>query len=233
MKYNLRTFKLMLSLIKEDMILMLILVAPILAGLAIRFVVPVAASFVLVIKDYYLVFDIFYSALAPMLFAYVATMVVLEERDNKITPYYAITPQGTKGYIVSRFIIPAVLAFIITLVLLPLFSLTGVCGLQLIFMAFTGTCEGLIIALLMVAFSTNKLEAMAISKLASIVIMAAAVPFFIKSSIQYVLFPLPSLWISKFLLEEKFYFAVIAIALHVIWIYSLIRYIENKSLASR
>ena len=62
--------------------------------------------------------------LSPVMFCFVAAMVILEETDDHITGYLFITTLGRKGYLAARLGLPAVISFIITLVLLPIFRLT-------------------------------------------------------------------------------------------------------------
>ena len=62
--------------------------------------------------------------------------------------------------------------------------------------------QGIIISLLILTFSSNKLEGMAVTKLSTLMVCGAVIPFFIKHDLQYVLFPLPSFWIGKTICEN-------------------------------
>ncbi|MGN1164901.1 MAG: ABC transporter permease, partial [Lachnospiraceae bacterium] len=46
---------------------------------------------------------------------------MLEEHDDHIDSYLFVTGLGRKGYFVSRILLPAIIAFVITVALLPVF----------------------------------------------------------------------------------------------------------------
>ena len=84
----------MLRLIRQDRMLLAAGLAPFLAGLAIRFAVPLAESGLIrltgteaVLAPYYALFDLFFACLTPAMFCFIAAMVMLEERDDHIDRY--------------------------------------------------------------------------------------------------------------------------------------------------
>lgn len=91
-------------------------------------------------------------------------MVMLEERDDHIDRYLFITGLGKRGYYISRIVIPAFGALAVTVILLPIFGLTDLSFLEIFFLALAGTLQGIIIALMVIRLSSNKLEGMAITK---------------------------------------------------------------------
>lgn len=212
--------------------------APILAGLLFRFVLPLLEAALTerfpipaVISPYYVLFDIFFAMLTPAMFCFVSAMVSLEERDEKTAVYLFITPLGKKGYLAARFGIPAAAAFLATAVLLPVFKLTPLSPSEIALLAAAGTLQGIIIALLILTISSNKLEGMAVAKLSSLMIFGAAIPFFIKDGVQYAVFPLPSFWIGKAILENIPFYMLPAFILSAVWIYFLSkRYFPGQSL---
>lgn len=133
---------------------------------------------------------------------FIAAMVMLEERDEQIDRYLIVTGLGRKGYFASRIVIPALLAFAVTAVLLPLFNLTALSAAEVFFFSLTGTVQGVLMALLIVSFSSNKLEGMAATKLFSLMIFGAVVPFFVPSPVCFFFAFLPSFWMGKAILEN-------------------------------
>jgi hypothetical protein len=61
------------------------------------------------------------------------------------------------------------------------------------------------LALLIVAFSHNRVEGMALAKLSGVFLLGLPVPFFLSSGVQYLFSPLPSFWIAKFCLWRQFF----------------------------
>ena len=77
---------------------------PILCGILFKGGVPLLEEMLcgyfnkkVVLVPYYRLIDIGYSLLAPAMFCFVSAMVVLEERDEGLASYSAITPLGKKG----------------------------------------------------------------------------------------------------------------------------------------
>lgn len=220
----------MLAYMRRDMILFAACLTPILAGFLFRFATPLLETALTgwlhtpeVLPPYYALIDIFFAMLSPVMFCFISAMVSLEEVDEKTAAYLFVTPLGRNGYLAARFCIPAVAAFLVTVVLLPIFKLTSLSLINIVLFAAGGTLQGTIIALLILTFSTNKLEGMAVTKLSSLMIFGAAIPFFIKHNIQYVISLLPSFWIGKAAFENKLFYMLPAITLSMIWIFVLFK----------
>lgn len=225
MKAIYRSFLNMLKFIRRDMMLIAALAAPFLAGIAIRFIVPFIEKTLIgftgmnaVISPYYGLFDILFASVAPAMFCFIAAMVMLEERDEHIDRYLFITGLGKSGYIVSRIVIPALFSFAITAALLPVFGLTAPSAAQILLLSLTGTLQGITIALLVVTLSSNKLEGMAITKLSSLIIFGAAVPYFVPTPFSFFAFLLPSFWIGKAIIENNMIFMLLSIIAAGCWI---------------
>ena len=61
----------------------------------------------------------------------------------------------------------------------------------------------MIVALLVIALSANKLEGMAVTKLSSLIILGAVVPWFVPAPLCFGLSFLPSFWMGKAMLESR------------------------------
>lgn len=215
---------------RRDMMLFAACLAPVFAGLFFRFAIPFLEAVLTdhfhmpeVISPYYKLIDVTFVMLSPTMFCFVSAMVSLEEADEKTAVYLFITPLGKTGYLSARFGVPAIIAFLVTVILLPVFKLTTFTPIAILYLAAGGTLQGIIVALLILTLSSNKLEGMAITKLSTLAICGAAVPFFIKDNLQYVLIPLPSFWIGKAACENLFLYMLPAFALSAIWICFLLK----------
>lgn len=156
--------------------------------------------------------------IAPTMFCFVTAMVMLEEHDDRIDEYLIVTGLGKSGYLASRVFLPAAIAFVVTLVLLPLFHLTELTVLETLFLSLAGTLQGSIIELLIVTLSSNKLEGMAITKMATMMILGAFLPYFMSHPIQYVASILPSFWAAKAIYEQNVLFMLPAVGTAGVWI---------------
>lgn len=226
----------MLAYMRRDRMLFAACLAPVLLGFLFRFAIPlIEAAFTdwfhvsAIIVPYYALIDIFFAMLPSVMFCFVSAMVSLEEADEKTAAYLYVTPLGRKGYLVARLGIPSVAAFPVTIVLLPVFKLTSLSAADIILLAAEGALQGIIISLLIVTFSSNKLEGMAVTKLSTLMVCGAAIPFFIKHNVQYVISPLPSFWIGKAINENMPFYMLPAFALSAMWICFLFKRYLRKS----
>lgn len=228
----------MAAAMRQDMMLLAACLTPILTGLFLRFAIPaleavLTARFHLpsVISPYYRLIDLFFTMLSPTMFCFVSAMVSLEEIDEKTATYLFITPLGKTGYLSARLGIPALTAFLVTMILLPVFGLTAFSPIAVFLFAAGGTLQGLIIALFVLTLSSNKLEGMAVTKLSTLLIAGAAIPFFIKGNVQYVLFLIPSFWIGKAACGDTLLYLLPTLALSAMWICFLLKqYLRKFSL---
>lgn len=225
----------MLKFIRHDMMLFAAGLAPLLAGVAIKFGVPFMEKMLVsytgaeeILAPYYGLFDIFFASIAPAMFGFIAAMVMLEEHDDHIDRYLFITGLGRNGYLVSRIMIPALCSFVVTAALLPVFRLSALSAAGIVWLALTGTLQGIIIALLIVALSSNKLEGMAITKLSALMILGAVVPYFVPKPVCYCLSILPSFWIGKAILENALIYMMMSVLVAGIWILALLRVFYRK-----
>lgn len=226
----------MLSYMRQDKMLFAASLTPLLAGLLFRFAIPFTEAALTdyfhisaIISPYYVLIDIFFAMLSPTMFCFISAMVSLEEADEKTAAYLFVTPLGKTGYLAARFGIPAAAAFLVTVILLPVFKLTTLSPIAIFLLAAGGTLQGMIVALLVLTFSSNKLEGMAVTKLSMLTVFGVVIPFFIKNKVQYMSFPLPSFWIGKAACENSLLYILPAFALSVLWICFLLKqYLRKK-----
>lgn len=220
----------MLLFVRRDRMLFASCFAPILAGLFFKFAIPAFERALVdrmgssgVLATYYGVFDLFFSMLTPVMFCFAAAMVILEEHDDHVEPYLFVTSLGRKGYLISRIGIPAAIAFLVTCILLPIFELTTLSVITIGFLSIMGALQGVIIALLIVTLSANKLEGMAVAKGAALTILGALAPYFVPSPMQYLLMFLPSFWVGKAMIDCKSIYMLLSILLATVWIMLLMK----------
>ena len=234
-KNILRSFFMMMKFIKKDSMLIAASFAPVLAGIAIKCGIPylekILTSYLkkeFILSPYYSLFDIFFASLTPCMFCFIAAMVILEEHDDHIQSYLFITALGKTGYFFFFFVIPLAISFVITAVLLPIFSLTKIKTGMIFLTSFFTALEGIIVALLVTAFSSNKLEGMAVTKLSTITIFGSVAPYFIPGKYAYIISFLPSFWIGKSFMENNPLFMTAGIFESFIYIFFLFRKLLKK-----
>lgn len=121
--------------------------------------------------------------------------VILDEKDEQVLSYLAITPLSRALYLSYRLITPLLvtlcigaLAVFITGIPLPLkYLLLGLCIAAL---------EALICSLLLASFAQNKVEGLAYSKLLGVFLLGPFIERLGESPWQYLACTLPPFWLS-------------------------------------
>jgi fluoroquinolone transport system permease protein len=215
--------------------LVAVCIATVLTAFFIRFGVPAIEGILCgyfqkaaILADYYLLFDLLLALITPYMLCFASAMMMLTEYDENMASYLSVTPVGKRGYILSRLVLPAVIALIVSIVLIHWFSLT-IWPLGIILLTCILTClVSIAVALLLFAFSHNRVEGMAMAKLSGLLMLGLFVPFFLLPDIQYLFSPLPSFWITKFCMEQNAIFLLPALASSLIWILLLYRKFNRK-----
>jgi fluoroquinolone transport system permease protein len=145
--------------------------------------------------------------------------------------YMAVTPVGKRGYIISRLVFPAIISILVSAIIMRYFSLTTWALPDLLITCLLSSLLSIVLALLIVAFSHNRVEGMALTKISGAILLGLFVPFFLFSSAQYLFSLLPSFWIAKLCIDGNYLLAVPpAILTSFLWIWVLYgRFIKKLS----
>lgn len=228
MKAMFLSFKMLLKQVLKDGMLLAACMGPILAAILFRFGIPVIERLLCahfcadaIIQPYYLLIDLMLALMTPYLFCFASAMVLLTEYDEHMSGYLAITPIGKGGYLISRLILPAAAAFIASLALLLCFSLTVWSLPMAVAVCFLSSLLCADVSLLLLAFSHNRVEGMALAKAAGLMLLGLPVPFVFPDGLQYLFTPLPSFWAAKFAVSPKPLFLLAGLATALLWLYAL------------
>ncbi len=215
----------MLRQMKRDAMLVMVALVPFLMGLAFRFGIPIAENLITdyfglneLLTPYYALFDMFLIIITPSMFYYAVAMVMLEESDDHITAYLAVTPLGKTGYLFSRLGFTGIISFFVSIIVTLIFHLSPTHIFTFVGAALAGTIQGVIVTLLIVALSANKVEGMAVGKFTSLLSLGALAPYFVSGKAQIIVFIFPSFWIGKTMQTGANYPVIIAILLSLLWI---------------
>lgn len=237
MKPYMRSLSMFIRQIRADSMLMVFCFLPFVIAAVFRFGIPfleiqlcgwLAADAVL--ADYYLLFDLFLAVFAPYFLVFLSAMVMLTEIDERTAAYLAVTPVGRRGYLVSRLLFPALPAALISAALLSISSLTRWTAWNVILVCLLSVLLCIPVAMLIVTFSRNRVEGMALAKLAGLAMFGLPVPFFLTNGTQYLFSFLPSFWIAKAFTTANDWFALPAIAVSALWIGLLYRRFSRRLL---
>lgn len=235
MKPLFRSFSMFVRQIFRDSMLIAICFACLLTALFVRFGVPALESVLCgyfqkdaILLPYYLLFDLLLILVTPYMLCFASAMMMLTEYDENLSGYLAVTPVGKGGYILSRLVFPAVIAFGISIALMRWFSLTEWPLPLLLSACVLAEISSVAVALLLFAFSHNRVEGVAMGKLSGLLMMGLFIPFFLSSDVQYLFAPLPSFWLSKLCITRHMALMLPALLSSALWVLMLYRRFERK-----
>lgn len=219
----------------QDTILFVCIFAPFLCRGAITFLVPMLEDrlteyfgMASVLEPYYLIFELLVAVSTGMVFHFVAAMVILGEFDVGITKYIGVTPVGVTGYLLARFALPASFSILLNLILLKIGSLVSLSFVNRLGISILCTLLGIIVAQLVTALSSNKVEGMAIVKLSGILMMFMGIPFFTEHPLSLLAGITPGYWIGKYAFNKTLMEAAMGVLISVVWIILLSKKFNKK-----
>ncbi|WP_096440027.1 hypothetical protein [Alteribacter populi] len=110
--------------------------------------------------------------MTPLMVGMVTGFLLLDEKDEGVFDYFAITPIQKEGFLAYRMSIPVLLAFVFT-VTLSVMLVKVAQNTTLLLLSFIQTSlTGPLMTLYLASFAKNKVEGMAIAKVFSILMVA-------------------------------------------------------------
>lgn len=215
--------------IKSDPMMFTACFMPFVMGTLIKFGIPFLERITdFSLQAYYPIFDLLLSIMAPVLLCFAFAMITLEEIDDKVSRYFSITPLGKSGYLFTRLGVPSIISAIIAFIVLLLFSLEKLSIGMTICLALLGSVQAIIVSLMIITLSGNKLEGMAVTKLAALTLLGIPAPFFIDSYYQFSVGFLPSFWVAKAMQNEAVLYFSIGLMVALVWYYFLTKRLFRK-----
>lgn len=221
-------------LIGRDPTLLLSVCAPLIMIVVFRFGLPVVsralaerAGFDLI--PYYPLIAAFVLLLQPMLLGMVSGFLMLDDRDEGVLSAIAITPLAHTGYLLYRMIVPVVASVAAAYIVLAGINLTPFSYVKTLPLAVMAGFEAPLMALFLIAFSGNKVEGMALSKVGGFAVtLPVAVVVLVPWPYELLGGVAPAYWVVKgFIAQHGDWpaygsflaagFAVHALALAVLW----------------
>ena len=235
MKATMRSFRMFIRQIRSDSMLFLFCFLPFVVAAVFRFGIPFLESQLCavfhkasILADYYLLFDLFLAVFAPYFLVFISAMVILTEIDERTAAYLAVTPIRRQGYLLSRLLYPAILSMGISTVLMLCCTLTPWTIPNILLVCLLAVVLCIPVAMLVVVFSHNRVEGMALAKLAGLVLFGLPIPFFLTNGFQYLFAWLPSFWIGKVFMDFNVSTVLLALLLSFAWIGVLYRKFQHK-----
>ncbi|WP_244908098.1 hypothetical protein [Paenibacillus campinasensis] len=136
----------------------------------------------------------------PLLAGVMTGLLMLDERDENLIAYFAVTPLTRKGYYRYRLLLPSGLACLMSAVYLLFGGIVDV-RVEMLYPLLLTSAEAPCIALFLAAFAANKVEGLALSKLCGLLFVGPVLVFFVPGPWQAVGIILPTYWPSESYLQ--------------------------------
>jgi len=183
----------------NDPVLMVGFLAPLILILLTRFGFPMATHWLETSYSFDLTeFRDFTAVLLvvtiPMLLGMMTGLLMLDERDENVISYFAVTPLMKRGYLSYRLTLPTILSTVLTAMFIAFSGLTEF-NVEIWFVLLLLIMEAPWFALLVAAFSGNKVEGLALYKIGALLFIAGPiVVFFVPDVWLWVGVWIPTYW---------------------------------------
>jgi fluoroquinolone transport system permease protein len=168
------------------------------------------------------------SAMVAAFPSFMIGFVVMDEKDSAVTEVYKVVPFSLERLLILRCVNMTLLGFVNSILMLSLNGLMAVPVIQMLILALQMALFAPFGMLLMVSLAANKIEAAAILKGVTFILVVGVVQFIIPGDIKYLLSPIPLFWTSRaFSMVENLtpflLFSTVSVALHISYILTLFR----------
>ena len=221
--------------ITRDSFMLFILVIPVFVATLFRFVMPILQGYLIQyfdLSEYYDFVTIFILVMGPMMSGMVIGFNLLDDRDENILTYMAITPIRKEGYLLFKVFAPMVAVFVQSAFILLIFNLGDIDYIKILPLIVLCALETPMYALIMASFASNKVEGLAFGKLMGISLIGPFVSFFLPSAWRFAAGILPPFWICEsYFASGSFYFIflVIGLVFHVIMLWWTLKLFIRRS----
>ena len=188
--------------ILRDSTLILLLFGPTGLFFMMRLVVPIASRLLseqlaFDLMPYYPFIVIYLSLIPSMLFGLLLGFLILDERDEEIIAFIAVTPLRKTGYLAYKLSVSVGMSFLFFFATLYLTQLTTIRFHYAVGLALLAALEAPIASLFLAAFAENKVEGLALSKVLGMMYLGPFVAYFVNSHWKYLAGVLPPFWIAE------------------------------------
>lgn len=221
------------STIREPVLIMSV-IAPLIITAVLRYILPLLNRMVdnfsgFLISDHYYFIVSFFISLTPMLIGNLIGFIILDDKDQDLLTYYAVTPLGRTSYLLYRLFVPVLVSFLFSFIVLYFSGLIEVDFFKHIPTLLLAALGAPLSAFFLGIFAGNKVEGLALAKAMGIFYLAPLAGYLIKSPWQFLGSFAPPYWISKTFLSASLstlsYWVnfLIGVAVHLIYLYLMIK----------
>lgn len=226
--------------IRRDWVLLITLAAPLFLLLFVRFGIPPLDAFLQNAFDFSL--QPYRDRMMGILIlvpgqtiGMMAGLLLLDDRDEGILEYISVTPVSKAGYLVCRMSLAVTLCFALTMLFAALSGWADGPALGLVPAVAAASLEVPLYALFLAAFSGNKVEGLALSKLAGLSFLGPLAAWCLPGEWKWTGAAVPAFWVFQThvaWMERSpgfMWWSAGSLTIHVIWICLLVRIFRRRA----
>ncbi|MDQ3634204.1 MAG: hypothetical protein M3405_06800 [Acidobacteriota bacterium] len=182
------------KLVFRDKSLRFFFIFPILNLLVVRYGFPFVIKSFPVLKDYIPIILMAVTMQGSMIFGFIYSMVLIDEKDTRVAKVYGILPISKFWFVIFRLIAPflfSTLATFLILIVQPFYGLSIITNI--FYSALTGLVAPMMV-LFVAMMSKNKIEAMTWQKLFNLPVSLPLLAFFVPVTFSIFFTILPTHW---------------------------------------
>jgi len=188
-----------LKSVSRDSMLLLISAGSLVLALAMRYGVPFATPHLqrllsVDLADYTPLLMSFVLLIAPGMVGSLVGFLILDERDDGTLTALLVTPVSLSSYLLYRIGLPVVVAFLVTLLAVPIAGLLTIPFGPLVVAAALASLSGGIVALAVTALASNKVEGFGVLKILQGLQALPLVAWFLPTPWQWLVGIVPTYW---------------------------------------
>ncbi len=174
----------------------LMLVAPLLLGWGLRYILPsLAADFQnFDLTYYYPMIVALFILTPPLYYGVILALLVLEEKDENVLLAVAVTPIRLRTYLTARVAVFMLISLPLIILVHELIDVVEIDPLKLVLIALVASLNTPLIVVLLAAFANNQLEGFVIGKGMGFIILLPLVMFFVPDYWHVLCGILPTYW---------------------------------------
>lgn len=182
------------KLVFRDTSLKFFFIFPILNVFVVRYGFPYVAENFEILKDYISILLMAATMQNSLIFGFIYSMVLIDEKDTQVAKVYGILPVSKFWFVIFRLIAPFLFSTIATFLMLlaePFYNLSIISNL--IYATLAGLVAPLMILFVAIT-AKNKIEGMTWQKLFNIPISLPLLAFFAPASFSFLFVIFPTFW---------------------------------------
>jgi fluoroquinolone transport system permease protein len=189
-------------IVRRDATFLMSLLAPLIIAVLAKVGLPLLTKwlyekFSFDLADYYKLILSFIIVLIPFILGLLSGLLLLDEKDENILSYIAVTPVTREGYIIYKIMSPVVVSALCSLLAVMFIGIQAVNVATVIPVIMLSALEAPLVALFLAKFASNKIEGLAYTKGTGLILFVPVVAYFWRTNWNLLLGIFPTYWVGN------------------------------------